>query len=115
MAKTLLDGLNNQLQRGIFARVCRITRKFMGKADEDEAKALASEVAAPAGSIDVMAQCAAEIAQKYDLIGQWTPEAMFIVAAGTWGMGVIGVNRRLDALEARLNEANKPEPQAKAA
>jgi hypothetical protein len=108
MAKTLLEGLNGWVQRNLYSRVCRLTKRISGQADEAEAKAIAQEAAAPPGTIDVMSHCLAEIAQKYDWLGQWTPEAMLLAAAGTWAVGTLGVWKRLDALEARYANPAKP-------
>jgi len=106
MAQTLLEGLDGWVQRTAYGRVCRLTKAITGQADEKEAAAIAREAAAPPGTVDVMSQCLGEIAQKYDWLGQWTPEAMLLAAAGTWAVSALSVSKRLDQLEARY--ANRP-------
>lgn len=102
MATTLLQGLNQWVQNTVRARVLRLTQRVFGKPDEAEAKAMAAECAAPPGTVEVMASSLTEIVRKYDALGEWTPEAMFCVSAGSWALAVAGVWRRLGSLEATV-------------
>lgn len=52
--------------------------------DPATARELAQRAGPPPGTAEVIGQALAEIAAKYDWLGQWTPEVALAVAALTW-------------------------------
>lgn len=93
-AGTLLRGVEAFTQRQTYLKALHIG------ADVNVAKELAGEAGAPPGCIEVMSLCAAEIAQKYDVLAASTPEVLLGVAALTWSARYLALMRRLSVIAA---------------
>lgn len=100
LAKVACEGIEAWEKRRLFV-ACR-KLELGGKETED----LLSEAGAPPGAIEVISACAAEIAQKYDWLSQWTPEAALLAAAAAWIGKDAVLFRKLDELVRLKIKAN---------
>jgi hypothetical protein len=103
--RTLLEGWEGFRVRKVF----RVARSLC---DEEDAKSLAAEAAAPPGCIQVMTDCSVETLRKYNLLAAAAPEVLLILAGGMWLAKDIALMRRLNDLkasrEAEKKQAEEP-------
>lgn len=78
LAGAAIQGIEAWEQTQLYRRA----REVFG--DEAAARELARRAGPPPGTAEVIGQALAEIAAKYDWLGQWTPEVALAVAALTW-------------------------------
>lgn len=72
--------------------------------EEKLAKEFADASKAPPGCIESMGRSVEELAKKYPGMLQWAPELALVLCLGNWVQKDLSIEKKLDALEARLKE-----------
>lgn len=106
---TLLKGIEAWRVRQVYLKAVTISQ------DKDLSRQLAEQAGAPPGTIDVMSVALAELSQKYAWLASWTPEALLVVAGGTWLAKEVNLSKKLAELEQQVYEARKKANAAKPA
>lgn len=78
LASAAIQGIEAWEQTQLYRRAVEVF------GDPTAARELAQRAGPPPGTAEVIGQALAEMAAKYDWLGQWTPEMALAVAALTW-------------------------------
>lgn len=74
---------------------------------EPETTALVDAAALTRGEQEIISESTALICQRYDFIMRHAPEAMLACVMAAWGVRIVTVSRKLDAIEHLLKERQK--------
>jgi hypothetical protein len=114
LVKKTVESVIGAIDGAIIRKVHRVA--YLASKDEGLAKEFATTAAITKDEMEVVSTCAGVICQKYNVMGQYAPEAMLLAVIAGYSIRVVVTFRKLntiiEAQAAALRKANAAKPSA---